>query len=148
MNTSEDDNNVVNTEPEDARASNTLSDEGGVSAGGAILEKVPIRKGTIVANVDFDDNDDVFDEEAEDARVDHLMDPTIDINTGDKLLVYSRRGSSLVSLPYNFHFFILFSFIYSDFVVGHCCFYRNNLSRFINPQREYCGCWEDKGSHA
>jgi hypothetical protein len=45
------------------------------------------RKGTIVAPVCFDDDDDVFDEEAEAAHVSRLVDSTVDVVTGSHVSV-------------------------------------------------------------
>jgi hypothetical protein len=44
------------------------------------------RKGTVTATLDFDDSDDdVFNEEAEGARVARLTESTIDVNTSEKV---------------------------------------------------------------
>jgi hypothetical protein len=48
--------------------------------------KVPAHKGNIVANVDFDNGDNVFDEEADESRVQCLIDSTIDVYTGDRVV--------------------------------------------------------------
>jgi hypothetical protein len=47
--------------------------------------KIGARKSTNFASVNFDDDDDVFDEEAEETRVSHLNESTIDVsvNFGD-----------------------------------------------------------------
>ena len=42
-------------------------------------------KGTTTVTLDFDDSDDnIFDEEAKNARASHLSKSTIDVNTGEK----------------------------------------------------------------
>ena len=55
--------------------------------------KVHKGKGTTTVTLDFDDsNDDVFDEEAKNARASRLTESTINVNTGEKVAYQLREG--------------------------------------------------------
>ena len=50
-------------------------------------------KGTTTVTLDFDDpDDDIFDEEAENARASRLSESTIDVNAGEKVAYQLREG--------------------------------------------------------
>lgn len=62
----------------------------------AALRNISGHKVTVFANVDFDkSNEDVFDEEAEDARAGHLTNSTININTGEKVSCQLDDGMTM-----------------------------------------------------
>ena len=53
-------------------------------------------KGTTTINLDFDDsNDDIFDEEAKNARASHLTESTIIVNTSEKVAYQLEKGVSM-----------------------------------------------------
>ena len=55
--------------------------------------------------VDFDDDDDVFDEDAEDEHVARLSEFTINANTGERVACPLEKGAStgeFLFLPYYF----------------------------------------------
>ena len=61
------------------------------------VDKAKARKGkgTTTLNLDFDESDDdVFDEEAQNARVSCLTESTINVNTGEKVLCQLDKGVS------------------------------------------------------
>ena len=65
---------------------------GGPVAAGAQKVKAHKGKGTTTVTLDFDHfDDDVFDEEAENARASRLTESTIDVNTDKKLHVNLKR---------------------------------------------------------
>jgi hypothetical protein len=73
--------------------------EGGIVFGGEPVEtgapkvRVLKAKGTTTVNFDFDESDDdVFDEEAENARASRLSESIIDVNTGEKVACYLEKG--------------------------------------------------------
>jgi len=73
--------------------------------GGAPMEtdapkvKAHKGKGTTTVTLDFDDSDDdVFDKEAENARVSCLTESTIDVNIGEKVACQLERVFPQVSL--------------------------------------------------
>jgi hypothetical protein len=75
--------------------------------GGGLVEidapkvKVHKGKGTTTIALDFDDsNDDVFDEEAENARASHLTESTIDVNIGEKVACQLEKGVSTGKFGY------------------------------------------------
>jgi hypothetical protein len=60
---------------------------------GAPKVRVFKAKGTTTVNFDFDESDDdVFDEEAENARASHLSKSIIDVNTGKKVACHLEKG--------------------------------------------------------
>jgi hypothetical protein len=60
---------------------------------GALKVRVLKAKGTTTINFDFDESDDdVFDEEAENARASHLFESIIDVNTGEKVTCHLKKG--------------------------------------------------------
>ena len=67
-------------------------------------------KGTTTVTLDFDDsNDDIFDEEAKNARASHLTESTIIVNTSEKVAYQLEKGVStgkfvLFSLRLFFYF--------------------------------------------
>jgi hypothetical protein len=53
-------------------------------------------KGTTTVTLDFDDSDeDVFDEEAKNARASRLTESTIDVNTSEKVAYQLEKGVSM-----------------------------------------------------
>ena len=54
------------------------------------------RKGTIVAAVCFDNDDDVFNEEAEVAHVPRHVDSMVDVVTGSRVCVQLEEGVTIV----------------------------------------------------
>lgn len=108
MQIGEDNNNVVvDVEPQVVHASGLLPSDGDTQANGATLKKVLAQKGTIVVNIDFDDED-VFDKDAKEARVDRLVDSLLLISIlVTELLVSLKRASPLVSFAFCCFFFII-----------------------------------------
>jgi hypothetical protein len=67
---------------------NTSLGGGPVEIGGPKVRALK-GKGTTTVTLDFDEsNDDVFDEEAKNARASRLSESTIDVNTGEKVACY------------------------------------------------------------
>jgi hypothetical protein len=73
--------------------------EGDIVLGGEPVEtgapkvRVLKAKGTTTVNFDFDEfDDDVFDEEAENARASRLSESIIDVNTGEKVACHLEKG--------------------------------------------------------
>lgn len=83
-----DDNTTIGVsfEPRTVHASGPLYSKGDAPTTKAASNKVLAHKATIVANVNFENDDDVFDEEAEEARVDRLINSTIDVITSDQVV--------------------------------------------------------------
>ena len=68
-------------------------------------------KGTTTVTLDFDDSDDVFYEEAENARASRLTESTIDVNTGEKVAcqlekVFLRVSLLIIFLLFVFEFYV------------------------------------------
>ena len=62
------------------------------------VQKAKARKGkgTTTLTLDFDESDDdVFDEEVENARASHLIESTINVNTGEKVSCQLEKGVSI-----------------------------------------------------
>jgi len=76
----------VSFEPRTIRALGPLPNKGDAPTTKAASKKVLAHKATIVANVNFENDDDVFYEEAEEARVDRLIDSTINVITSDQVV--------------------------------------------------------------
>jgi len=78
---------------------------------GAVARGTRTLKGTITATLDFDESDeDVFDEEAEDSRAAHLIESTINVNTGEKVACQLEGGLTIgflliLSLAFSFLLF-------------------------------------------
>ena len=74
--------------------------------------KVHKGKGTTTVTLDFDDSDDdVFDEEAKNARASRLTESTIDVNTGEKVAcqlekVFLRVSLLIIFLLFVFEFYV------------------------------------------
>lgn len=78
----------VDTSDGSKNASKIVSDSNVCDA-----SKVQPRKGTLIASIDFDDfDDDVFDEEAEEARSSRLTGSTVNVNTGEKVDCHLEEG--------------------------------------------------------
>jgi hypothetical protein len=61
----------------------------------ASVKKAKARKGTTIVTIDFDESDeDVFDEEAENARASRLTKSTINVNIGEKVSCQFEKGAS------------------------------------------------------
>jgi hypothetical protein len=68
---------------------------GGLVETDALKVKAHKGKGTTTVTLDFDDFDDeVFDEEAENARASCLTESTIDVNAGEKVAYQLEKGDS------------------------------------------------------
>jgi len=89
--------------------------------GGAPVEtdapkaKVHKVRGTTTVTLDFDDSDDdVFDEEAKNARASRLTESTIDVNTGEKVAYQlEKRVSTSKFVLFSLRlFFFTFDFDY------------------------------------
>jgi hypothetical protein len=60
-------------------------------------------KGTTTVTLDFDESDDdVFDQEAENARASHLSESTINVNIGEKVACHLEKGVSTGNCVYIF----------------------------------------------
>jgi hypothetical protein len=99
--------------PPVVEAQDVESDMGGGDAQvvGAVARGTRTRKGTISATLNFDESDeDVFDEEAEDARAAHLIESTVNVNTGEKVACQLEGGLTIgclliLSLSFSFLLF-------------------------------------------
>ena len=69
---------------------------GGPVENEALKVKAHKGKGTTTVTLDFDDSDDdIFDEEVKNARASRLSEPTIDVNTGEKVAYQLEKGVSM-----------------------------------------------------
>jgi hypothetical protein len=87
--------------------------EGNIGLGGGPVEtgapkvRVLKGKGTTTVTLDFDESDDdVFDEEAENARASRLSESTIDVNTGEKVACHLEKGVTTGNYIYVYIFCI------------------------------------------
>lgn len=126
--------------PQGVEVTNDDTDMGGGDAcvSEAAAQRVETHKGTMIATLDFDDSDeDVFDEEAQDARAARLNDCTVDVNTGEKVDCQLEKGVTTGQ----FTFFLdplLSSFKEKIFVVVVVVLY------FINSIFDYVSYFSDE----
>jgi hypothetical protein len=74
---------------------------GGPVETGAPKVRVFKGKDTTTITLDFDESDDdVFDEEAENARASRLSESTINVNTGEKVACHLEKGVSIGNCVY------------------------------------------------
>jgi hypothetical protein len=87
---------------------------GGPVETGAPKVKALKGKGTTTVTLDFDESDDdVFDEEAKNARASRLSESTIDVNTGEKVVCHLEKGVSISNF---------FAFIFDFEYLTNSCF--------------------------
>ena len=101
-----------------------------IDLGGGLVEtnapkfKVCKGKGTTTVTLDFDHfDDDVFDEEAKNARASRLTESTIDMNTGEKVACQLEKGVSIGNFAC-YYCFVWFEFYVSVLIldfVSFCC---------------------------
>jgi len=83
---------------------------GGPVENDALKVKAHKGKGTTTVTLDFDDpDDDIFDEEAENARASRLSESTIDVNAGEKVAYQLEKGVSMGKFVlFSLHLFFYF----------------------------------------
>jgi hypothetical protein len=85
--------------------------EGGPMETGAPKVRVLKAKGTTTVTFDFDESDDdVFDEEAKNARASRLSESIIDVNTGEKVACHLEKRVTIGN--YCIYIYILFVFVF------------------------------------